>query len=1312
MLKLKTKTKIKNLLKISIFIATLCFVMTMAFTSSINNEKKIISNELSLQAPPEGYRQLKALQVFEDTDPGGWAGDAIGALETSSSASLPLDWDNTYDGKPSLRVNLQQTTEWWQALITPAGWCTVKLEPYLENGILEFNVKGNVGGEQFTIGVRDKVFERAEESIDQSTLITNYITVTTDWQHVSIPLSDFISEGSGIVLNQILCLVIGPAVYPPEPLTFWVNDIDIISPGNEEGFAPIKVNQVGYIPDGEKYALVSGFVEEFTATEGTSFEVRRANDNSVVFTGVLTLVSEFDEEVSGEMVLRADFSELSDAGEYYIAVSASGIENSPPFQIATDVYDQLLIDSARYFYYQRANEELPANNAPDYPHAQFHLEDFNSPLESGYNNIYKDVSSGWYDAGDFGKYTNAGATAVQDLLWAYELFPSEFYDGQFNIPESGNGIPDILDEIRIELEFILKMQDENSGGFYHRVQSIGDDVSDSQRAIKDIGDSGDSNVRPTPSSADSVGILARGSRFYEGIDSAFADQLLAAAEFGWTYLENNPNYIGIPSGPYGDDSDLDDRLFASACLYQATGDSVYNNYFLSNYEQFADTLDNPECAHFVGDNEIPAYLVYLSAENADSTFINWFTPKFSNWRTTHIDRVNRVAWHNSLEAWQYWWGSNLMILNTPMDIAIGSMILGDYNDEISEIVKANLNYILGVNPMQICMVTGYGTRSTTAVFSNIYSYDNLPGLPKGILPGGANSYDNSMTSNFNAKCYTNTNTDWTSSEHTIYWNSPLVFDIALIAAEAGGPGDTIPPDAPTGLIASAISSSYIELDWNDNSEQDLLRYRIYRSTSSNFIPDDNNYIDSASISSYVDSGLDAETIYYYLITAVDTSFNEGDVSNQANATTLPPDLTPPATPIGLTATTMGSSRIELDWNDNTESDLAGYIIYRSISSGFTPSSSNEIAETTSSQISDTGLSSDTTYYYKVIAVDTSNNPSNPSNEASATTEDIIAQLRAQYRCANTATTTQDIRAQIQVLNDGPLDVALTDVTVRYWFTSEPALSDLTYSCDYAAVGSSEITSTFGTAGDSDYLEIGFTSSATVPTWLGGDGSSNLLPIGANTGDIQNRIGRNSNVDFDQSDDYSFDSSMSDYTDNPQITVYYQGDLVWGTEPSTGPISDPPSINSPANINYEAGDTGNSITWIATDDNPTTYTIILDGTQVDSGSWSSGSQITINVDDLSIGTHIYTCTVTDGDGQTDSDSVTVTVSESSQFQNGDVNHDGTVDIIDALMIAQHYVGLDPQPFYPEEADVDGSGTIDIVDALMVAQAYVGLIELPP
>jgi len=157
------------------------------------------------------------------------------------------------------------------------------------------------------------------------------------------------------------------------------------------------------------------------------------------------------------------------------------------------------------------------------------------------------------------------------------------------------------------------------------------------------------------------------------------------------------------------------------------------------------------------------------------------------------------------------------------------------------------------------------------------------------------------------------------------------------------------------------------------------------------------------------------------------------------------------------------------------------------------------------------------------------------------------------------------------------------------------------------------------------------------------------------------------------------------------------------------IGPPVIIDKPSDFEYLEGDTGNLITWIATDNNPTTYIITRNGQTIDSGSWSKGSQININVDDLTEGTYTFTCTVYDGDEQTDSNSVIVTV---YTFHNGDVNHDGDVNIIDALLTAYYYVALDPQPFYPEEADVNRDGSIDIVDAMLIAQAYVGLIDLPP
>ncbi len=200
--------------------------------------------------------------------------------------------------------------------------------------------------------------------------------------------------------------------------------------------------------------------------------------------------------------------------------------------------------------------------------------------------------------------------------------------------------------------------------------------------------------------------------------------------------------------------------------------------------------------------------------------------------------------------------------------------------------------------------------------------------------------------------------------------------------------DLTPPAAPTGLVGFGISTSDIYLTWQNNSEPDLAGYNLYRSTVSGFEPNLSTLVDTLiTETTYLDSGLNHSTTYYYKLTAVDISDNESLPSSQISVTTQTPDLTPPAAPTGLSATATGSGSINLNWNDNSEIDLAGYNVYRSLSSGFVPDSGNRVAENvTSSDYSDSGLDPNTTYYYKVTAEDESQNESGPSNEASATTD--------------------------------------------------------------------------------------------------------------------------------------------------------------------------------------------------------------------------------------------------------------------------------------------------------------------------------------
>jgi uncharacterized repeat protein (TIGR01451 family) len=177
-------------------------------------------------------------------------------------------------------------------------------------------------------------------------------------------------------------------------------------------------------------------------------------------------------------------------------------------------------------------------------------------------------------------------------------------------------------------------------------------------------------------------------------------------------------------------------------------------------------------------------------------------------------------------------------------------------------------------------------------------------------------------------------------------------------------------------------------------------------------------------------------------------------------------------------------------------------------------------------------------------------------------------LRLQYQTSEANASTQNISTQFRVINDDAVDVALTDIFIRYWFSSEPPGNDI-YESDFAQVGTGNITSAFGEINGERYLELGFTSAATVPTWSGNpSGTPNLLPPGANTSDISGRIRDSAWGNYNQSDDFSWDPSFSSFADYTNATLYYQGEVVWGSTPpavpsasGSGTISDPPNLAS-------------------------------------------------------------------------------------------------------------------------------------------------------
>lgn len=516
----------------------------------------------------------------------------------------------------------------------------------------------------------------------------------------------------------------------------------------------IVTNQVGYTPDSQKVAVFRGVTDE------TEFFVLNANKN-MVLSG--NLYGRTDNASAGETDYLGDFSALHEPGTYTIICGA--LDESYPFTIGETVYDSLMDDTVRMLYLQRCG---CAVEDATFGHPACH---------TGMAKIYGtndtiDVSGGWHDAGDYGRYIVPAAKTVADLLYAYETAPAMFSDS-IGIPESGNGIPDVLDEVRYELEWMLKMQ-APSGGVYHKVS-----CANFPGYIMPQAETGQLIVTPvsTTATADFCASMALAYEFFRFTDSGFADECLNAAKRAWSFLEQNPNLIfqnpgDITTGAYNDTSDRDERYWAAAQMYSATGEQVYADYALNNGPRTG--LDWST----VGDYGNIALVTMEGINTSDSLYV-----KALNAMQTQADSFVNIA-NNSpygVSVAKFNWGSNMTVANAGMICGVVYRITKE--EKYLTAALNNQNYLLGKNPNGVCYVTGYGTVSPQNPHHRPSMAQNQ--AMKGMLVGGVNSAleDDAakayLANTAPAKCYVDDAESYSTNEITIYWNSPLTCLLAL-----------------------------------------------------------------------------------------------------------------------------------------------------------------------------------------------------------------------------------------------------------------------------------------------------------------------------------------------------------------------------------------------------------------------------------------------------------------------------------------------------------------------------------------------------
>lgn len=533
----------------------------------------------------------------------------------------------------------------------------------------------------------------------------------------------------------------------------------------------IMLNQVGYNAKQSKCAVV---------TVPGNYQVKNEKGEVVLNLGTREAIQD---PLCRETLYKLDFSKVTEPGTYKLVSQYE--EQSYSFVVGEDVYADVHNAMIKALYYQRCGCALEEKCAGVFKHAACHMD-----MVSLWSDKEKkfECLGGWHDAGDYGRYITPAAVTIAHLVYAYEKYPAAFKE-ELNIPESGNGVADVLNECRYELEWMLKMQRED-GGVYHKLTS--QFHVDFIMPEEDLAPFYAYDVS-SMAVADFCACMALCARVYQEIDATFAAKLAEAAKKAWGWLEANPDMLlfknpeNSNTGEYDDDTDKDERLWAAVEMFYL---AAFLGEETAKYQESALAImkEGIPLVDF-GWTDVAGFAPLAVLMDREKQMGEEIYAICKEAVLTEAERLLGLCKENAFDLGMndqdFEWGSNMVITNRAILWCLAYELTGD--EAYEQAIQSHVDYLLGKNILGYSYVTGFGENAFRRPHSRPMHADGIDEPIPGWVSGGPNGEPCDPDAlrvipagSAPMKCYADIMESYSTNEITIYWNSSAVFVTAFL----------------------------------------------------------------------------------------------------------------------------------------------------------------------------------------------------------------------------------------------------------------------------------------------------------------------------------------------------------------------------------------------------------------------------------------------------------------------------------------------------------------------------------------------------